>query len=101
MTLSKIAPKSQFRPLGKMHQIFSQCNKRVKLFPMLKYRTLELKYTLMIVHPSYISQTYIPPFEIKHYHSIYQNGVEVVIVCSLKVILTYKSWEFQLKIFEN
>ena len=27
MTLSKTNPKSQFRPLGKMHQIFSQCNK--------------------------------------------------------------------------
>ena len=27
MTLSKTTPKSQFRPLGKMHQIFSQCNK--------------------------------------------------------------------------
>ena len=27
MTLSKTTPESQFRPLGKMHQIFSQCNK--------------------------------------------------------------------------
>ena len=27
MTLSKTTPKPQFRPLGKMHQIFSQCNK--------------------------------------------------------------------------
>ena len=35
----------------------------------------------------------------KHYHGIYQNKVEMVIVCSLKVILTYNSWEFWLETF--
>ena len=35
----------------------------------------------------------------KHYHGIYQNGVEMVIVFSLKVILTYHSWEFRLETF--
>ena len=35
----------------------------------------------------------------KHHHGIYQNRVEMVIVCSLQVILTYKYWEFRLEIF--
>ena len=35
----------------------------------------------------------------KHYRGIYQNGVEMVIICSLKVILRYNSWEFRLENF--
>ena len=33
----------------------------------------------------------------KHYHGIYQDGVEMVIVCSLKVILIDKYGEFRLE----
>ena len=35
----------------------------------------------------------------RHYLNIYQNRVEMVTVCSLKVILTYKYWVFRLEIF--
>ena len=40
MTLSKTTPKSQFRPLGKMHQIFSQCNKNDPKFTLIYEKRL-------------------------------------------------------------
>ena len=57
---------------------------------------IHINYSPSIIHISYIHSSI---WNNKHYHGIYQNRVEMVIVCSLKVILTYKSLEFWVETF--
>ena len=57
---------------------------------------IHINYSPSIIH---LSEIHSSIRNNKHYHGIYQNGVEMVIVCSLKVILTYNSWEFRLETF--
>ena len=57
---------------------------------------IHIYYSPSIINLSYINSSIQNN---KHYHGIYQNRVEMVIVCSLKVILTYNSWEFRIEIF--
>ena len=55
---------------------------------------IHINYSPSIIHLSEINSSIRNN---KHYHGIYQNRVEMVIVCSLKIILTYDSWEFRLE----
>ena len=69
---------------------------------MLKYWVLNMRleihinYSPSIIH---LSEIHSSIRNNKHYHGIYLNGVEMDIVCSSKVILTYNSWKFRLETF--
>ena len=57
---------------------------------------IHINYIPSIIH---LSEIHSSIRNNKHYHGIYQNRVEMVIVFSLKVILTYNSWVFKLETF--
>ena len=65
---------------------------------MLKVMKMRLEINIneiqFIIHLSNIHSSILNN---KHYHGIYQDRVEIVIVFSVKVILTYDSWKFRLE----
>ena len=96
----KQLPNHNFDPWGKCTKSSPNAIKMSKMDSNDKLMNIILEininYNPPIIHLSYIHSSIRNS---KHYHGIYQNRVEMVIVCSLKVILTYNSWEFLLDTF--
>ena len=57
---------------------------------------ININYSSIIIH---LSKRHSSIRNNQYYHGIYQNRMEMVIVCSLKINLTYNSWLFQLETF--
>ena len=55
---------------------------------------ININYIPLFIYLSYIHSSIQNN---NHYHGIYRNRVEMFIVCSLKAILTYKYWVFQIE----
>ena len=93
-------PSHNFDPWGKCTKYSPNAIKMRKMDSNAYVMNMRLEININF-SPSIIHLTDMHSFILnnKHYHGIYQNRVEMVIVCSLKVILTYNSWEFQLETF--
>ena len=98
----KQLPSHNFDPWGKCTKSSPNATKMSK--PASNASVMKMRLEININYIPYIinlSDIHSSIQNNKHYHGIYQNRVEMVIVCSLKVILTYNIGNFELKIFEN
>ena len=98
MTLSKTTPSHNFDPWGKCTKSSPNAIKMSKMasnyYIMNMRLEIKINYSPYIIHLSYMHSSIQNN---KHYHGLYQNRVEMTIVCSLKVILTYKYLVFRLE----